>query len=80
MAETSQQFKERKPNGIVQDGKHFVELEHTKGHYIWVNKPINIKSFHYQMCECGRIISNCGFSSRHKCKTVPATDTGKDEK
>jgi len=74
MQETAQQFKKRKPEGIIQDGKYFIESPYRKGYYVWVNRPINRKSFDYQMCGCGRIISNCGFSIRHKCKTTPASD------
>lgn len=56
------------PKEVIQDGKRFVKSEYREGVYLWMNRPIHSKSFDYYMCTgCGRIISNCGFSNKHKC-------------
>lgn len=54
---------------IIQQGeKQFVKSDYRDWVYLWINRPMNTKSFDYYMCNCGRIISNCGFSQKHKCK------------
>jgi hypothetical protein len=61
-------IKKAYPNAILQKGKYFIQSEHRNNVYIWLNRPLNIKSFDYYMCDCGLIISNCGFATKHKCK------------
>jgi len=53
---------------IVQGEKKFKRSQYRDNVWMWMNRPVNTKSFDYYMCGCGKIISNCGFSSRHKCK------------
>lgn len=56
------------PDKVIQDGKIFVKSKYRDGVYIWTNRPLYCKKFDYHMCICGRVISNCGFTTRHKCK------------
>lgn len=53
---------------ITQGGKVFSRSSFRNNAWIWMNRPLHTKSFDYYMCGCGKIISNCGFSARHKCK------------
>lgn len=55
-------------NEITQGKKIFVRSSVRPHVWVWRNRPADIKSFDYYMCGCGKIISNCGFSARHKCK------------